>query len=503
LVSKLMLMMVVFFAFPWVLYVEFQSADTEKQQQFRQLVQQQGRLISELLRPVLLRSDAVQHDELSSLVARLGGSETMIRVLLLPRQASAGNGVVIAAAAPPVAPELEARERNELFRLAVYSGATVTCSAAASWPPSGEAAEDGMVRVASVVPIAAPAGCWLVVTAPAAEGLFGGAGGLPYWQTLEVRMAGIIYLALALVSIGLFFGVWRSLKRFRDTARRIRGGVWPAGGFAAENRIPELADVAEEFDRMTRALKGSAEDIRRAAEDNAHAFKTPIAILRQSAEPLHRIVPEDNPRGRRALVVIDEAIDRLDQLVTSARQLEETTAELIDPPRQPVDLSHLTTRMLAAYAQAYSGRKLTIRHDIRPDIVVSASEELIESVIANVMDNAVGYSKPGDEIRVELTKRGREARLSIVDQGPGVPEDQLPEIFERYVTLRGGPGKGEGEEASEDASATQALGSGDGANLGIGLWIVRRNLEAIGGDVTAANRPEGGLAVVMTLPLAA
>ena len=58
--------------------------------------------------------------------------------------------------------------------------------------------------------------------------------------------------------------------------------------------------MAQEFDRMTATMVGSADTIRRAAEDNAHAFKTPIAIMRQSLEPLRRIVPTESTRGSRA-----------------------------------------------------------------------------------------------------------------------------------------------------------------------------------------------------------
>ena len=111
------------------------------------------------------------------------------------------------------------------------------------------------------------------------------------------------------------------------------------GSFGAQNDMPELADVAEEFDRMVEVLDASARDIRRAAEDNAHAFKTPIAVIRQSLEPLKRAVAADNQRGLRAIGLIESSLDRLDGLVASARHLDETTADLMDMPRSDIDLS--------------------------------------------------------------------------------------------------------------------------------------------------------------------
>ena len=82
------------------------------------------------------------------------------------------------------------------------------------------------------------------------------------------------------------------LRRFAERARRIREQGPDAGSFAGRTGLPELADVAAEFDRMVDALHRSAADIRRTAEDNAHAFKTPIAVIRQSLEPLRRALPE-------------------------------------------------------------------------------------------------------------------------------------------------------------------------------------------------------------------
>src|SRR3546814_1949755 len=111
----------------------------------------------------------------------------------------------------------------------------------------------------------------------------------PYWKTIEVRIGAAIYFAMAIFTIGLFVSIWRGLMRFRRLARSIRTGASHVS-FAQQNRVPELAPVAEEFDRMTMALQDSAESIRLAAEDNAHAFKTPIAIMRQSLEPLRRLV---------------------------------------------------------------------------------------------------------------------------------------------------------------------------------------------------------------------
>jgi two-component system sensor histidine kinase ChvG len=244
--------------------------------------------------------------------------------------------------------------------------------------------------------------------------------------------------------------------------------------------------VAEEFDRMTLALQESAHNIRLAAEDNAHAFKTPIAILRQSIEPLKRIVPPDSARGRRALEVIEESVDRLDHLVSSARQLDQTTAELLDPPRQRIDLSRLLGRMLEAYADRFASGGIALEATLKPGVAVNAGEDLIETVIENVIDNAIEAAPRNSAITVDLGKAGGWVLLSVSDRGPGLPAGDLERVFERYISLRGAPGADQIDKPNQ--------------HLGIGLWIVRRNLQAIGGDVRAENRDGGGLSMILQLP---
>jgi two-component system sensor histidine kinase ChvG len=281
-------------------------------------------------------------------------------------------------------------------------------------------------------------------------------------------------------------------------------------GFAAQNQVPELAFVAEEFDRMTGALRDSAENLRQAAEDNAHAFKTPIAIMRQSLEPLRRLVTKDDSRGRRALEVIEESVDRLDHLVVSARRLDQAAAELLDSPRATTNLSDLLGRMLAAYGDSFAGRRLSLKQTIAPEVVVRAGDDLMETVIENVIDNAIQASSEGGEIEVELLHESGWAGLVVRDRGTGVPEADLERIFERYVSLGRSGNDGSATTSTANAETTDAETTDAEAadaeakdvHFGIGLWIVRRNLQAIGGEIHAENRDAGGLTVVMRIPLA-
>ena len=307
-------------------------------------------------------------------------------------------------------------------------------------------------------------------------------------------VAALIYLIMAAITFATLLSVHGGLRRFALRARRIREQGPDAGSFADRNNLPELADVAAEFDRMVDALHRSAADLRRTAEDNAHAFKTPIAVIRQSIEPLRRALPEDNQRAQRAIGVVEHSLDRLDGLVTSARSLDEATADLIAKPRVPVDLGRVIGGLIQIRSGILASRDvsiilashdLTISADLLPGLFVLGTEEMIETVVENLIDNAVSFLRarqrnpdPPDPRRSFCPNHG-------LRPGPGVPAEQLERIFDRYYSERRAERRARGIEL-----------------FGIGLWIARRNVEAMGGTIEAENRSPHGMAVHVRMPLA-
>jgi len=492
LVSKMILLLVIFCAVPVILYIQFREADAEKRFLLMESVREQGRMVAESLRPLLEQQEVSSLPLLNDEVGRFATEQTGVKVLFRPAGEYGADSFFFVASQPSIAPTDLAEERDRLVERGVFDNLAQSCWGELSMALRHRRPTGAEELLTSITPINTKAGCWAVITTHSTAEFLGTSIDQPYWKTIEVRIAAAIYFAMAIFTIGLFVSIWRGLMRFRRLARSIRTGASHVS-FAQQNRVPELAPVAEEFDRMTVALQDSAESIRLAAEDNAHAFKTPIAIMRQSLEPLRRFVSPDEVRGQRALAVLEVSIDRLDHLVAYARRLEETTAELLDPPRQRIELTRLVERMLAAYADSFSSRRLILDARLQPDIHVLAGEDLLETVLENVIDNAVEISPKGSKVIVELRSVQGRAELSVLDRGPGVPPGELARIFERYVSLRTAPVPTSGDDDRGEANP----------HMGIGLWIVRRNLQAIGGSVRAENRSDGGLAMVLRFPLAA
>lgn len=478
--ARLGVLVIAFGAVPVVLYGQFHEAEAGKRRLLLKTVQAEGHLIAESLRATLTaETPAPSLAEAGALLARLVPDGIKTRLLLRP--ASGEAGLFLVAAAPPLSPEGFAGERAELIASGIAELSPASCERAARLDHQYRHPSANEEVITSITPFATAAGCWTVITSHSTSDAVGSLLGRPYWRAREVRLAAAIYAVLALFVVLLFGDLWRALRRFERRAQAIAGGTL-ARSFAAGNRIPELDGVAQEFDRMVAALRASAEAFRRAAEDNAHAFKTPIATIAQALEPLRRAVPPEAQGGRRSLQLIESSIDRLDSLLAAARQMDEANATLVHPPHERVDLSKLAGTILDSFAELMRERGLTLDRRIAPNCRVWAGSDLLETVIENLLDNAIGFSPAGGTVTVSLGRHVEGFALVVEDQGPGAPPEVLGSMFERYVSHRPPDEARRGEQ-----------------HFGIGLWIVRRNIESVGGRVLAANLPGRGLRVMATL----
>lgn len=480
----MLLLVAIFFAVPIIIYSQFLTADEDRRRLLLGSLETQGRVIAESLRPTLSEFTAGSARELGDVLERLGQASSLkIKLLFRPADNAEAAGFFYIASQPQVPTDYLDRERSELMGTGILARLRDSCEgdrplAERFVNPAGE--EEVLT---SIIPVNTAGGCWAVITSHASQGLVGAMLARSYWESPEVQFAAAIYVVMAIMVLTLFFGAYRSLRRFGQLARQIRTTGRHGGSFNQMNRVPELAPVAEEFDRLVEGLQSSSDAMRRAAEENAHAFKTPIAIIAQSLEPLNRRLRGGDPRDERALELIERALERLDTLVSAARRIEEETAELVDPPREPVELSNMIGRMLEGYHERFAAHAITIEPRIDKGVRVLAGEELLETVAENLLDNAISFSPKDSKITVEVQRNGQYGELRVADRGPGVDGKMLDQIFDRYFSSRP-PEHG-------------------GSHFGIGLWLVRRNVEAVGGRVQARNRVGGGLEMMVFLPLSA
>ncbi|MFN8722930.1 MAG: sensor histidine kinase [Rhodospirillales bacterium] len=463
---------------PVILYGQFREADLETRRLLQQGALAEGRAVARALAPVLAAAPATL-PRLPAELAPFADARMGLKLLLRPAASAGSGGFYYVAASPPVPLAALEAERARLAAQGVLDRLDQTCAGGEALALRTTRPDGGEEILTSVTPVRTPFGCFALVTAHSAPRFLGGSLGRPYWRTPEVQAALVIYVAMAGIMLAVVYGVRQSLRRFGGLARAIATGDPGAGSFVARNTVPELEGVAEDFDRLVGALHASADALRRAAEDNAHALKTPIAVIRQATEPLKRVVPAEDARGQRALDLIERSVDRLDGLVSSARRLDEEAADLLSVRTRPVDVAAVARRAIDGYASVLAGRGLRLDLDIAPVAAAMATEELVETVLENLLENAAGFSPPGAPLSVRVKAAADGVDLVVADRGPGVEPGNIHRIFDRYVSLR----------PPEHQSHA--------AHFGIGLWIVRRNVAAVGGWVTATNRPGGGLAVAV------
>ena len=479
--GKFVLIALVFLIVPVILYSKFAEADAERQAFLLRALQAEGLLVAQDLQPALAHATGRSLLDIAKSVHDIASDQMRVKLLLRP--AGQNDSFFLVASNPEVDPSTLDEERRRLERASVLPRLDESCDGDRTLAMRYEAATGAEELLTSMSPLHNAAGCWVVLTSYATGDLLGASLARPFTDAPEVRLAllfyGLMAFLIALTVIGTLF----DLRGFAAVARHIReGGAFGKPTFAAIAAVPELRPVAREFDRMVATLDASANALREAAEDNAHAFKAPIAAITQAIEPLKDVAGADM-RANQAVAAIHHALRRLGSLVLAARRLDEAAAEVMTARLQPQNLGHLAIQMGQAYDRVSSVQGVRVRVLADENTLVSATAESLETVIENLLDNAVSFSPEGSTVLITVRNRGRSVMMAVEDEGPGVPVDQLGSIFRRNFSYRPKDQEGEGADHS-----------------GIGLAVVRRTVELLGGEVGAENLPDKGFRVSISLP---
>jgi signal transduction histidine kinase len=214
----------------------------------------------------------------------------------------------------------------------------------------------------------------------------------------------------------------------------------------------------------------------------SHELRTPLAQIRWFAELLHMgKLRSEEERGRSA-GIIDQEARRLTYLVENVLNFSraEKGTNRISPA--PADLDHEIADALELFAPLARARKMTLGSALNANAVVSFDRDALRQILLNLLDNAVKYGPAGQTITVSSEVVGDRARISVEDQGPGIPHVDRLRVWEPYVRLN-----------RDVESAT--------GGSGIGLSVVRELVALHGGRTRAEGGPSGGARVVIELPL--
>ncbi len=284
-----------------------------------------------------------------------------------------------------------------------------------------------------------------------------------------LRIFGVALLVTVLLSLYLAGTIARPIRRLAAAAERARGRGARVEIPDFTRRRDEIGDLSGSLREMTDALFQRMSAIEHFAADVAHEIKNPLSSLKSAVETAARI--EDPNNRQRLMAIILDDVERLDRLITDISDASRLDAELSRLELAPVDIAAML-RALADVDEATRGedapRLILDLPERGRGLKAPGIESRLSQVFRNVIANAVSFSPPGGEIRLTARPDGRAVLVTVEDRGPGVPDDKLTAIFDRFYSER-------------------PQGEKFGTHSGLGLSISRQIVEAHRGMIWAEN----------------
>jgi signal transduction histidine kinase len=180
-----------------------------------------------------------------------------------------------------------------------------------------------------------------------------------------------------------------------------------------------------------------------------------------------------------AASVVEEC-DRLLDMINTMLMISKTEAGVDKPIREKIDLARLVGEACALFGTAAEDKGLTLNCDIPGKCAILGDNRMVQRMLSNLLDNAIKYTDPRGTVRVSVSEcNGNKIAITVKDTGIGIPQEDLPHIFERFYRC--------------DRSRSEA-------GAGLGLSLAKTIARAHGGDITVVSRPGEGSAFTVTLP---
>jgi signal transduction histidine kinase len=288
-------------------------------------------------------------------------------------------------------------------------------------------------------------------------------------------VAGGVSLLLALA---LAYRLLRPVRELTRAAEKMAKGD-------LSQRVPiqgddELAVLGKAFNRMAETLQLAEQSRRSMTADIAHELRNPLAVQRASLEAMQDGIYPLTPEN---LAPILEQNALLNHLVDDLRTLALADAGQLKLEIIPTDLKSLVERVVERFSpQALSQSiHIEVTYPKANFALIPVDPLRVEQIIGNLLSNALRYTPAQGRIEIGLSQMPSAVQIAIRDSGPGIPDEAFANLFERFYR--------------SDRSRSRAEGG-----TGLGLAIARQLARAHGGDLTAANHPEGGAIFTLLLP---
>jgi two-component system phosphate regulon sensor histidine kinase PhoR len=215
----------------------------------------------------------------------------------------------------------------------------------------------------------------------------------------------------------------------------------------------------------------------------SHELRTPIASIHSAAETLAGGIANDPATRERFLGIIARNATRLKNLVDDLLDLSKLESRTFNVPLRPTLVAAVVRSTFNALSEAAEKKQIKLSQRVEPTLEVQADPQALEHVLTNLVENAIRYCPSGSEVTVSTELDGSSVRLAVADNGPGISEEHLSRLFERFYRV--------------DAGRSRELGG-----TGLGLAIVKHWVEVMKGEVVVTSRLGQGSVFTVSLGVA-
>jgi signal transduction histidine kinase len=296
---------------------------------------------------------------------------------------------------------------------------------------------------------------------------------------------------LLAVVVGLLVSGWltQPLQELTEAATEMSSSDLSVR--APVRRGDEIGQLAGQFNRMAERLEASfsalaaeRDTLRRFIADASHELRTPITALRNFNELLQGAAADDREARQEFLVESERQLERMAWITGNLLNLSRIEGGLVTLDIANHDAGDLIRATASAFRPQAEEKGITLAVALpEAALPVRCDRHRIELALSNLLDNALKFTPPGGRVELGAEPSHGAVRMWVEDSGPGIPPEDLPQVFDRFYR-----GRGQGEGAAEGS--------------GLGLAIVRGIAEAHGGRVSAASEPGQGSRLTLELPVA-
>ncbi|WP_313112254.1 two-component system sensor histidine kinase BaeS [Pseudescherichia sp.] len=290
-------------------------------------------------------------------------------------------------------------------------------------------------------------------------------------------IVGLATLLAALATFPLARGLLAPVKRLVEGTHRLAAGDFTTR--VATSSPDELGKLAQDFNQLASTLEKNQQMRRDFMADISHELRTPLAVLRGELEAIQDGVRQFTPES---VASLQAEVGTLTKLVDDLHQLSMSDEGALAYQKAPMDVITLLEIAAGVFRERFASRGLSLNVSLPESAIVFGDRDRLMQLFNNLLENSLRYTDAGGQLMISAAVKPTTLAMTFADSGPGVSDEQLSRLFERFYRTEG--------------SRNRASGGS-----GLGLPICVNIVEAHGGTIAAAHSPFGGVSITVELPL--